>query len=494
MTLQQGLGLLTWSGELLLAVLCLSRARSDPLARPLAALCAVIAVWTFAEWAYAVTGSLGWAGLDVTLSPLTMPAAVYFILAFVGARRRLRWVFVATAVPFGLLSLACASGFVSAWGQAFARTPLRGQIQGALIVPAVVAGAVLLVRHDRAHADIREKVRTRLVIAALVIGGLLGAADVLGATLPVPSMLVTTGLLALVALRLSFFHREPSRLLVVYALAVVATGMLGYHLAFRIFPAREVVLGLALLAVTLGLGAAVAQLVAAAGDHRARVERLAVLGQLSSQLAHDVKNPLASIKGAAQVLQAELDERGSLQERAELLALMVAETERLVRLTDRYLQLGRLEPERRPLDLNALAQRVATLRGIGLPEGVVLELESVSDLPPCQADGDLIEAAVDNLVTNAVEAVGERGRIVLATARAADDVPAVQLTVVDDGPGMNARDQERAFDELVTTKARGSGLGLPFARRVAEAHGGRLVLTGREGVGTEAKLVIPVEP
>lgn len=492
MTLYQGLALATSVAELALAVLCVARSRHGPLALPLGALCFVMFGWTFAEWAASVTRARAWATLDVTLASLTMPVAMYFILAFVGARRRLRGLLYAVGAPFVLVAVACATGFVSDWGEAFARSHLRGRIQGVLIVPAMCVGFVLLARHARTQSNVQEKIRARLVMAALVTGGTLAAADVFQlVALPVPAMLVSTGLLALVALRFRFFDQEPSRLTVVYAFTVAMIGVLGYLLVFRVFAANAAVLTFALVLVTIALGAGGRQIVQTIGAQRAQMERLAVLGRLSAQMSHDLKNPLTALKGAVQFLQTERAEGRSLDAQGEFFELLAKEVDRLARLVERYQQLGRLVPQPRPLDVNELVKRVASLRRMALPAGVRLDVELASGLPACEADGDLITTALDNLVSNAIEALGRAGRVVLRTAASDEDAPAVVLSVIDDGRGMDVRQQERAFDEFFTTKAAGSGLGLPFAKRVAEAHGGRIELESREGAGTRVRVVLP---
>lgn len=492
MTLHEWLGLATCVGELGLAVLCVARGARGPLALPLAGLCFVMFGWTFAEWAGAVSGARAWGILDVALSPLTLPAALYFVVAFVGARRRLRWLLVLVTAPSVLLGLASASAFVSAGALAFSRSPLRGSLQGALIVPAVVAGVWLLVRHDRAQSSVEEKIRTRLVVAALIVGGALAAIDVLGATLPVPSMLVTTGLLALVALRFQVFDREPSRLTVVYAFTVAMLGVLGVALVPRLFATNVAVAVFALATVTLAFGVALRQVVLAVGAQRAQIERLAVLGRLSGQMAHDLRNPLTALKGAVQFLQTERAEGRSIDAQGEFVDLVGREVDRLARLVERYQQLGRLEPVRRTLDVNALVQRVAGLRRMALPEGAGIDLDLAANLPTTEADADLLTTAIENLVSNAIEALQGPGRVLLRSWTTDEDAPAIAISVEDEGTGMDARQLERAFDEFFTTKATGSGLGLPFAKRVAEAHGGRIEIESAHGAGTRVRVVLPV--
>lgn len=495
MTLHHWLSLATCVAQLGLAVLSAARAAHGPLAMPLARLCFVMFAWSFAEWAFDVSGARVWGNLDVTLSPLTAPAAVQLVVAFLGARRRLRWFVVVSYLTFGALSLACATAFVSEAGERFAPSALRGQILGALIVPTVAYALVLLVRHDREQTSVQEKLRTRLVLAALAAGGALGAADVLNLmNLRIPSMLVTTGLLAVVALRFQLFDREPSRMAAAYALAAATVGLVALLAAFRAFHASEAALILSATLIAAAVGVALRQASAAAAAGRAEAERLLVLGRLSAQMAHDLKNPLAALKGAAQFLQEERAQGRSIDAQAEFLDMFVSEADRLSRLVERYQRLGRLDISLRVVDVNRLVRSVASLRQVGLPEGKRIELQLGAELPPCLGDPDLLAAAVENLLRNALEALRDGGWVVVRTGPSEADPRMLVISVADDGVGMNAREQERAFDEFFTTKASGSGLGLPFVKRVAEAHDGHVVLRSKEGAGTEVELHLPVSP
>lgn len=491
--LVQWLSLVTTVGQLALALLCFARTRVSPLALPLGALCLAMFGFRLAEWAYAISNVRGFSLLDVTLSSLAAPCALYFVLAFVGARRRLRWLLIALSVPFVLLALTCVAGFGSERAAAFVLSPLRGRIQAALIALLVLAGMVLLVRHQRLESSALEKIRTRVVIAALLVGGVLGIADLLRMHLPFPSMLVSTGLLAVAALRFKLFDRDPSRLAVVYAFAAAALAMLGCLVAFRALSGTVGVLAIALLLISAALAAAVWHLVTTLNARHAELERLALLGRFSAQIAHDLKNPLAALKGAAQVLQQERAQGRSIDGQDQLIGLFVSESERLARLVDRYERLGRFELTREPTDLNALVRRVCQLQGAAPSGGSVqIDLDLAAELPACDLDADLIATALENLLRNSVEALGEHRRVVVRTARSRD-APSIALSVEDEGAGMNRRQLEHAFDEFFTTKATGSGLGLPFVKRVAEAHGGSIRLDSREGAGTTATLVLPAK-
>ena len=126
-----------------------------------------------------------------------------------------------------------------------------------------------------------------------------------------------------------------------------------------------------------------------------------------------------------------------------------------------------------------------------------MKAELASDLPACSIDRDLVTGALENLLQNAFEATPRDGtatatvtvRTALARAR---HTTGVLLSVEDAGLGMSARTRERALDDFFTTKATGSGLGLAFVRRVAEAHGGDVSLVSKEGAGTTVRMFLPL--
>jgi signal transduction histidine kinase len=175
--------------------------------------------------------------------------------------------------------------------------------------------------------------------------------------------------------------------------------------------------------------------------------------------------------------------------------LMAEQVERLEQVIERYQRLSRVEPRPAPLQLNELVTAaVASRRAAG---GPAVEVEQLLDpaLPECRADGDLLASVVENLLLNAWEAMPRGGRLSVRTetAELAGGAAAVRLAVEDSGAGMDARQRERAFDDFFTTKAEGSGLGLPFARRVVEAHGGTVRLDGALDRGTTVTLLLPLE-
>jgi signal transduction histidine kinase len=155
-------------------------------------------------------------------------------------------------------------------------------------------------------------------------------------------------------------------------------------------------------------------------------------------------------------------------------------------IVDSYDRMGRIELRKTLVRVDEVVLSVA--RAHGLHEKSIAWGDGDAE---CEADRDLFESAVDNVVRNALEATHDRGDVRIATERGAD---ALIVRVIDTGPGMDVRQRQRAFDDFFTTKETGSGLGLSFARRVMLAHGGDVTLKSDIGVGTTVELRLPMAP
>jgi signal transduction histidine kinase len=209
-------------------------------------------------------------------------------------------------------------------------------------------------------------------------------------------------------------------------------------------------------------------------------------------MAHDLKNPLAAISGAADFLLEEQKQGRSIDESVEFVALIHDQSKRLEKVINDYRRLARVEAHPTRTDLRSMLERVFEAQKVAAETagGITVALEVADDLGEANVDPDLLTTALENLVRNASEAIRDaksNGRIVIVGARVDGRI---HLVVKDDGPGMDARTREQALGGFFTTKTGGSGLGLANASRVAEAHGGELVLDSLEGAGTTVTLVL----
>lgn len=222
-------------------------------------------------------------------------------------------------------------------------------------------------------------------------------------------------------------------------------------------------------------------------------KRLAALGAMSAGLAHEIRNPLAGLKGAAQVLQAEqLDD-----ESQEMLQVIVDEAERLDVVVRQFLDYARpFELHAGNEVLNALvAHATALVRAEGLPPGVELVEDLSGALPTMRLDPTRITQVVLNLLHNALQAMPDGGRLTLTTALRTDRVgtPFAELTVRDSGVGMSESTREKLFVPFFTTKPAGTGLGLAICDRIVRAHDGEIDVSSVEGQGATFVVRLPLQ-
>jgi len=232
-----------------------------------------------------------------------------------------------------------------------------------------------------------------------------------------------------------------------------------------------------------------------------RAERLEGIAELSASLAHEIKNPLASIRSAVEQLSKM--PRASDDERT-LARLVLRESDRLSRLLSEFLDFARVRVARtEPLDLGRVASDATNL-ALAHPDrkaGVTVTCRVEEDGPlAVEGDEDLLHRAVFNLVLNAVQATPAGGAVTVDVTTAANNerLPAglrvaeraVALRVSDTGPGIPAEIRDRLFDPFFTTKPGGSGLGLAVVHRAIEAHRG-YVLVDTGSRGTRFTVVLP---
>ena len=475
--------------HLSLAGLTLLHGRRTSLGPPLLALCLAMAGWATGGGLSELTGGRAWHALDLALLPLILPLALWLVVAFVGRMRRARLALVA----FGLLFPAAC------WIELVRRdTRVRPFVAGSALV--LIVSIRLLTRHMRETTDRLERSRAGILLAAFAIGCLFGPLDFLEGSyqalrLGNLAVLLSSLLLAVGTVRFALLGTvvTPGALLIAVLLATGVAGTVAVALGAGGVRPAAVALSAALAgALVLFLMRRALEELARERERRAQ---LMTLGLFAQQMSHDLRNPLAALKGTVQLLQGELGRAQPLPQYAGDLERMAWQIGRIERLVTEYDRLGRVEahPTRRALN-DLVARAAATLGGSG--PGRPLSQDLATDLPLLELDEDLVAAAVENAVRNAREALGDSGEVRVSThlrlARGAS--PHVELVVEDTGIGMDARVVERAFEPFFTTKSGGTGLGLPFIRRVMEAHGGTARLRSQPQAGTRLELVFPVPP
>jgi two-component system sensor histidine kinase PilS (NtrC family) len=221
-------------------------------------------------------------------------------------------------------------------------------------------------------------------------------------------------------------------------------------------------------------------------DELRRADRLASLGSLAAQLAHEIRNPLASMRGSAQMLAQDALE-GSAARR--LTTILVRESDRLAALVDSVLQFARPPPPTlATIELGALvAETVEMIRADPMARGV--QLEATLDAAVARADGGQLRQVVLNLVRNALEAAGERGRVRVGLQ---SGTGVARIRVWDSGGSIPPADLDRVFEPFFTTRVGGTGLGLSTAHSIVRAHRGKISVTSSPASGTEFVVELPM--
>ena len=225
-----------------------------------------------------------------------------------------------------------------------------------------------------------------------------------------------------------------------------------------------------------------------------KAQRLAAWREVAQRIAHEIKNPLTPIQLSAQRLRRRLSTNRSPEDKRlleEATATIVEEVEGLKQLVDEFSRFARM-PALQPkeTDLGRLLEGVVVLYRESHPE-LAIKSSFSPDMPPVDVDPDQIKRAVLNLVDNAVEAVSGTGQVSVETIWLPDSRRA-RIVVADDGPGIPADDKERLFLPYFSTKASGTGLGLPIVHQIVTDHGGTIWVEDATPQGTRFVLELPV--
>lgn len=233
-----------------------------------------------------------------------------------------------------------------------------------------------------------------------------------------------------------------------------------------------------------------------------RGETLVVVGRMAVGLAHEIRNPLAAIRGAVQLLKKELGPTARWEEHFDVL---VKEVDRVNRILELLLDLGRpVQLRLAPLNVHQLLERVALLtEGLAAEHGVTILRRYDPSLPPILGDEDRLIQVFHNLVRNAIEAMPGGGRLTLTTRLSLNPLFAkvdlgrgirsmVEVQVIDEGQGIPEASRPKIFDPFFTTKERGLGLGLSLCHRILEEHKGAIQVESAPGKGTVVTCFLPI--
>jgi signal transduction histidine kinase len=220
-----------------------------------------------------------------------------------------------------------------------------------------------------------------------------------------------------------------------------------------------------------------------------KAERLYVAGQLSAGLAHELRNPLASISGAAGILKRG---RASAEDHQACLEIIEKETQRLNKLLSGFLDFARPRaPRFQKVDLSLVLDSVAALAAHATgAESIDLRREIEDSLPEVDCDPEQVKQVILNLLINAIQATPGRGVVRLGAAAGPDRI---SIYVHDEGCGIPADQRDHIFTPFFTTKDNGTGLGLAVAAKIVEQHGGLLTAGSNPGKGMTFRLELPLD-
>jgi len=220
-----------------------------------------------------------------------------------------------------------------------------------------------------------------------------------------------------------------------------------------------------------------------------RSERLAALGQLTAGLAHELRNPLGTMRASAEMLQRNVAAENEVAR--ELAGFIAAEVDRTNALITRFLEFARpFHLRLAKADLTDVIDRaVAQLEQHNPPFDVAVYKNYSPDIPPFAFDAELMERVVYNLLLNAAQASAAGGTVTVKT-RQVDS--SVELSVIDRGAGIDATNLESIFNPFFTTKPDGVGLGLAIVSKIVDEHGGKIVAESQPGRGSIFRVFLPL--
>ena len=220
-------------------------------------------------------------------------------------------------------------------------------------------------------------------------------------------------------------------------------------------------------------------------------ERLSALGNLAATVAHEIRNPLNAISMGLQRLKVEFQPTDDQEQYSRVTELMLGEVHRLNSIVEQFLSLARpLEIKPEALRVQDVLNELATLvEGEAQQSKVQIRVVAPPTLPLLMADREYLRQTLLNLILNGLQAMPEGGTLTLKANTSNGDF---LISITDTGVGIAPENRRRIFEPYFTTKAKGSGLGLAIARRIIEAHGGKITVSGEADHGCCFQIALPL--
>ncbi len=224
----------------------------------------------------------------------------------------------------------------------------------------------------------------------------------------------------------------------------------------------------------------------------AREKHLSSLGQMAAGLAHEIKNPLGSIKGSAEILGDDFPEGNR---KHEIMKVLLKETDRLNRVVEDFLNFARPRPiARTPIQVNTVVGDVfSQIELDAAAKNIRVVKDFDGDIPVASFDEEKLRQVFLNLALNAISAMSDGGTLLIETRRRSyEGKPHIVVSVKDDGVGINPDDVDRIFDPFFTRLQKGTGLGLSISHTIVQNHGGRIEVAPNRPKGTSFSVILPI--
>ena len=392
--------------------------------------------WNFGDFMSFFTHHRPWFYLSLIGSGMLPALMFHWIYTFVNPERTWTpWVIPAYASS-GFLAFSSPLAIFQPFVKEFVDSVIWNVLYLILLGPFIAASIILLVRAMEQAGSGDEKSRLRYILAVVIIGVFTGLSDLVQILqVPIPPLghlgcLVYSTILGVAV----FKHQEDFDLFVQMRL------------------------------------------------------KLDDLSQMAAGIAHEIRNPLTSIKGASSLLRDNL-KRAADPNCQDYCNLITEEVDRIDHILDNFRYFTRplkIEPDH--ISINEVIQRTVKLAEVGTLD-FRIKLDLSNNLPMLEADASLMKQVFLNLIKNAIEACGSKGEVVIKTEKKA---PLVIVSFSDNGPGIPPQLLTRIFEPFFTTKATGMGVGLSITQRILQAHQGRIEVNNLSPRGTRFSLFLPI--
>ncbi|OGP87986.1 MAG: hypothetical protein A2031_07050 [Deltaproteobacteria bacterium RBG_19FT_COMBO_43_11] len=220
-------------------------------------------------------------------------------------------------------------------------------------------------------------------------------------------------------------------------------------------------------------------------------EKLAALGQLSAGIAHEVRNPLSSIKMSLQILEKRINPAGNDLKRFKIAE---KEVEHLEALVNNVLVFAKpMDPKKTSADLAKVLDHAIAMAEKGIADKKIVLQTEYDNVPPVIIDAAMMGGAFLNIIRNAMEAVEEQGNILVALNYSDDTQQSIIVQITDNGCGIDEEDMPHIFNPFFTVKKYGTGLGLSQVKKIIDLHQGTIDIVSKKNEGTTVRIVLPLE-